>query len=81
MTTLNEGASESPGVASITVKGVQAKTWAQRAVDVESDRRTRHHWARAEPMPFPSFVIGEQVKSPDVSAPIWAIFAAATPRH
>jgi polyhydroxybutyrate depolymerase len=71
-------------VASSPAKGVQAKTWAQcesgaRLVWYEIEG-LGHHWAGAEPMPFPSFVIGEQVSSPNLSDLVWDFFAAATRR-
>lgn len=62
-------------------KGVQARLWSQcqsgaRLAWYEIDG-LGHHWAGAEPMPFPSFIVGEQVASPNLTDLIWAFFNPA----
>jgi polyhydroxybutyrate depolymerase len=59
-------------------KGVQARIW----TECPSGARLAwyeiaglgHHWAGAEPMPFPSFIIGEQVAAPNLTDLIWGFF-------
>lgn len=60
-------------------KGVQARIWTQcrsgaRLAWYEIEG-LGHHWAGAEPMPFPSFIIGEQVTSPNLTDLVWAFLS------
>jgi polyhydroxybutyrate depolymerase len=68
-------------LASSPAKGVQAQIWVKCA---SSARLTwyeieglGHHWAGADSMPFPAFIIGDQVSSPNLSDLIWDFFDAA----
>jgi polyhydroxybutyrate depolymerase len=71
------GCQDNPSTAA-PAKGVQARIWTEcpsgaRLAWYEIEG-LGHHWAGAEPMPFPAFIIGEQVASPNLTDLIWAFF-------
>ncbi|HSH91420.1 MAG TPA: PHB depolymerase family esterase [Ramlibacter sp.] len=69
-----------PAPSSATAPKVIARSWKQCAGGASltwySIDGLGHHWSGAEPMPFPSFVIGEQLDSPNLSDLIWEFFVS-----
>jgi polyhydroxybutyrate depolymerase len=69
------------GTTSSPAKGVKAKTWTHCAgrarLALYEIEGLGHHWAGADPMPFPAFIVGEQVSSANLTDLIWDFFMDA----